>query len=507
MQSRRDQVQAHQFLVSRLTSGLLRSDPDVAESPTRRTNRGMAYGLVVGVVASAGFLLFGLLSPGGNTSWQSGHSLIIEKGTGTRYVYDGRLRPIRNYPSARLLLGADMTTDSVSAGSLAGAPHGSPVGIPGAPDALPAAEQVGAGAWQVCATARTGRDGVRKAVTVLGVNVAQEGVGVQGDQGVLAAGPDGGTYLLWQDNRFRLTGGSSAVAALGYGGTKPLPVSAAFLDSVPAGPDLVAPTVDGAGNAGPTLDGRETRVGQVFVVQTPGSVPQYYLLGGDGLVPLTATQASLALVSPTTRVKAYAGRPPTQLPLSAQALSGALAPQGSAAAATVRQAGSELPPAPPRLAAVGDTDGVCVRLEAQGMSGVQLSLTLVPAAEFGARALPPAKATVPACLAVDAIEVPPNGGSLVRALSSGGAAAGTGVYLVTDTGVKYRVPSTDAAKDLGYDLAAAQGLPASLLAMLPTGPDLSPAAAAAGTATATGVPSCGVERGGSAGAGSTSKKA
>ncbi|WEP00901.1 type VII secretion protein EccB (plasmid) [Streptomyces sp. FXJ1.172] len=494
MQSRRDQVQAHQFLVSRLTSGLLRADPDIAEPPTRRTNRGMAYGLVIGAVVSAGFLLFGLLSPGGNTSWKSGRSLIIEKGTGTRYVYDGNLRPIRNYPSARLLLGADMATESVSAGSLAGTPHGSPVGIPGAPDALPAADRLNAGAWQVCAAARTDDKGAREPVTVLGVDVGEQGTGVQGDQGILVSGPDGGTYLLWQDNRFRLTGGRTAAAALGYGGTNALPVSAAFLDSVPAGPDLVAPSVSGAGSAGPQLDGRQTRVGQVFVVQTPGAAQQYYLLGSDGLIRITTTQAALTLVSSDTRVKAYGGHTPTQLPLSAQALSGALSPQDSGAGTAVRQEGARLPSAPPKLVTVGDTDGACIRLTARGSSSLRLTLALVPVAAFETHAEPPGRAAAPACLAVDAIAVPPSGGSLVRALSSAGAGAGTAVYLVTDTGVKYRVTSAEAAKDLGYDLTEAQGLPASLLAMVPTGVDLSPEAAVAGRAAVTGVPPCEGER-------------
>lgn len=40
MQNRKDQVQAHQFVVARLTAGLLRADPDAPETPLRRTNRG-----------------------------------------------------------------------------------------------------------------------------------------------------------------------------------------------------------------------------------------------------------------------------------------------------------------------------------------------------------------------------------------------------------------------------------------------------------------------------------
>ncbi|EYT81990.1 MULTISPECIES: type VII secretion protein EccB [unclassified Streptomyces] len=491
MQSRRDQVIAHQFLVSRLTSGLLRADPDVSEPPNRRTNRGMSYGMVVAAVVSAGFLVFGLVKPGGNTSWQSGKSLIVEKGTGTRYVYDGRLHTVLNYPSARLLLGADMATVSVTANSLSTARHGTEVGIPGAPDSLPTADSLNAHPWQVCAADATTDSGAHKPLTVLAVDAAPNGTGVRADQAILAKGPDGGIYLLWQDNRFRVTGGQAALAALGYGGAGAAPVSAAFLDSLPAGPDLAAPPVTGLGGSGPALDGQATRIGQVFTVQTPGSASRYYVLGGDGLTPLTSTQAALALGDPGVRQKAYHGAAPKPVVLSAQALSGALAPAGSETGRAVRQAGSQLPAEPPALLAASESTGVCVGLDPEGGNGIRVTLTTVPAKTVVGQALPPLKALAPACLPVDGIAVAPGSGSMVRALDSSGHSTGTTTYLVTDNGVKYRLPTAGAAKALGYDFSAADGLPAALLNMLPTGPDLSPESAATGRATVTGTPTCG----------------
>ncbi|MFF2328598.1 MULTISPECIES: type VII secretion protein EccB [unclassified Streptomyces] len=490
MQSRRDQVMAHQFLVSRLTSGLLRADPDVTEPPTRRTNRGMTYGLVVAAVVSAGCLVFGLVKPGGNTSWQSGKALIVEKDTGTRYVYDGRLHTVLNYPSARLLLGAGMSTVSVSANSLSTARHGTEVGIPGAPDALPTSDHLNSHPWQVCAATRATESGGRKQLTVLAVDTELEGTGVRADQAVLVRGPDGDTYLLWQDNRFKVAGGQAATAALGYGGVTATTVSAAFLDAVPAGPDLAAPSLAGLGESGPTLDGRATRVGQVFTVETPGSAKRYYVLGGDGLTLLTPTQAALALGDPEIKQKAYQGGAPKEVVLSAQALSGALAPSGSATSTAVRRAGAQLPAEPPALLTVPGSTGVCVGLDAQDARSIRVTLSLVPAQAVVEQALPPLKALAPACLPVDGIAVAPGSGSLVRALNSSGGGTGTTTYLVTDNGVKYRVPTAAAGKALGYDLSAANGLPAQMLNMLPTGPDLSPEAAATGSATVTGTPVC-----------------
>ena len=64
MQSKRDQVQAHMFLMGRLTSGMLRSDPDAPESPQGRTNRGVAIGVIIAILLAAGSFVIGLISPG-----------------------------------------------------------------------------------------------------------------------------------------------------------------------------------------------------------------------------------------------------------------------------------------------------------------------------------------------------------------------------------------------------------------------------------------------------------
>ncbi|MFC4035940.1 type VII secretion protein EccB [Streptomyces polygonati] len=502
MQSRRDQVQAHRFVVARLTTGLLRTDPDAPESPNSRTNRGMALGGALGALIAIGFLVFGFISPGGSTAWQDPKTLILEQGTGNRYLYDGSLRPVRNYASARLIVGPDLASRTVPGGSLAGTPHGSAVGIDGAPDALPPAAGLDTGAWEVCAATRPDTSGAPVPATSLVVDADHPGTGIGGGQALLVSGPDGTYYLLWHGNRFRLASGTATADALGYGTADPLPVSAAFLDALPASTDLAPPDVPGQGGAGPELDGRATRVGQVFLVETPGSAKQYYLLQRAGLVPISTTQAALALGGPDERAKSYAGAPPVAVPIAADALNKALVPGSSVAGNDV------LPSAPPALLPVGDGQAACVRLDTAAAAasagapgtapagggaggGSRISLTLVSSAALTDPAAATAKApAAPACLPVDAVVVPPDGGSLVRALGAGGGAVGDTTYLVTDAGVKYLIPSAAAAKALGYDLGAARGVPSPLLAMVPTGPDLSPENAVLGRADTTGTPGC-----------------
>jgi type VII secretion protein EccB len=493
VQTRRDQVQAHRFVVNRLTTGLMRSDPDAPESPNSRTNRAMAFGGALGAVLAIGFLVFGLLSPGGSDAWRNPQTLVVESGTGNRYLFDGTLRPVRNYASARLIVGTRLAPRTVPAKSLAGTPHGSAVGIDGAPDALPPAGRLDQGPWEVCATTTTNDTGATTPTTTLVVDGDRPAAGLGAGQALLVRGPDDGEYLLWRGNRFRMTSGTATADALGYGTARPLEVSAAFLDAVPAGADMAPPPVPGKGTAGPVLDGRPSKVGQVFVVATPGAVKQYYLLQRSGLVPVSTTQAALVLASADERSASYGGDAPVAVPIAADALSKALV-HGSSSGAS-----DTLPPTPPALVTVDGSQAACVRVDpavpAQGAdepaTGARISLGVTAATGLAStRDGSPKAPAAPACLPVDAVLVPPSGGSLAQALDAGGAPVGATTYLVTDAGVKYLVPDAKAALALGYDMGRARGLPSPLLAMLPTGPDLSPANALAGRSAMSATPGC-----------------
>ncbi|MFI1727859.1 type VII secretion protein EccB [Streptomyces acidicola] len=486
MQTKRDQVMAHMFVMGRLTSAMLRADPDAPESPQGRTNRGVLIGIVVAVLISAGAFVFGLLKPGTSDSWRAAGTLVISKGTGSRYLYlDGRLRPVRNYASARLLVGAEMKTVNVGEASLAGTPRGMPVGVPGAPDVLPGAALLDGAPWQVCSGSPAG-----DTAATLGVARRITGTGLGKRQGLLVTGPDRETYLVWQGSRFRLDRKGNVREALGYGSHQPVAVSAGFLNALSAGPDLTPPAVPGRGGPGPELGGRPTRVGEVFTVAAPGGTERYYLLGTEGLTPITATAAALVLSDPETVAKVYGGRTASAVPLESTTLAGHLAPESDATAAGAGAAAAgALPAVPPEPVVLAAGRTACAAVES-GRAGTRVSVALVAADSLGPTAEAPGEWFTPACVAVDRVTVPPGGGALVHALGADGSDIGATLYLVTDTGMKYRVPSADALAALGYSAAQAQGLPSSLLAMVPTGPDLSPEAATLGRSSTT-TPPCG----------------
>jgi len=79
MRSRRDQVQAHAYVVGRLTSALVHAEPDAPESPLRRTGLGSFGGLLVGALAVAGFMVWGLISPASKASALTAGELLLVK--------------------------------------------------------------------------------------------------------------------------------------------------------------------------------------------------------------------------------------------------------------------------------------------------------------------------------------------------------------------------------------------------------------------------------------------
>ncbi|GGP64595.1 type VII secretion protein EccB [Streptomyces calvus] len=499
MQSKRDQVHAHSFMMGRLSSGLLMADPDAPESPLGRTTRGVVFGVLVTVLIGAGATVYGLLRPGGNDGWRDGEHLVVNRDTGARYLWtgtDGVLHPVRNYASARLIGGSALPTADVRTASLRDVPVGAPVGIPGAPESVPAADRLDGGAWHMCVSGPEGaladtsgavrNTGVNKpgATTVVaGAPVDSRGIG--GDRGVLVRGPDDTEYLVWRGSRLPLDRDSDARNALGYGSEQAVPVSAAFLDALAPGPALKPPEVPGRGQDGPELGGEASRIGQLFKVSVPGGGSTYHLLREDGLVPLTRLGAALVLGDPATQRDAYQGQSPEVRTVGADALREHGAEDAGSAGS------AELPDAPPVPQSVPRGSALCAQVDG-GDGGARIRSVLVPLTALAPVAVSEGTAgpLEKACVPTDATVVRPGHGALVRALHASGAAHAGTTYLVAENGVKYRVSSEKSLDALGYQASDIGSVPAPLLASLPTGADLDEAAASGAAEPAVTAPEC-----------------
>ncbi|GGJ95638.1 hypothetical protein GCM10010123_26860 [Pilimelia anulata] len=442
MATRQEQLDAYRFAVGRVVAALLLREPDPARSPLRRAAGAVLAGLLVAALGVAVAAVAGVVAGGGQRDWRAPNAVLLVKETGARYVHrDGRLYPVANLGSA-LLLGDGAAPRRVAAATLTGVPRGLPVGIPGAPDALPARRALLTGPWAVCAL-----PGDRPRALLYAGRPPAGGTPA-GDGGVLVSA-GGAEYLVWQQRRHRLLRPDTVRAALGWTGAPAAAVPAAFVNALGAGPDLDGRPLPGTGR--PVRALRGARVGDVYLVPgRAGGVDQYAVAVPGGLAPLTPVQASLLLAAADRGDGAP--RPLTPAAYAAAPRRPPLSPPGTG------------PASAPRLAAAGT---LCALVpDERGAAEVRLAVPGVdPAA--GVSAGPGG---------VSRVVLPPGGGVLARSAPAPGVDGA--LLLVTDLGRRYAVVDDRAQRALGYGGVAPVRLPAALVALLPAGPALDPAAAA-----------------------------
>lgn len=475
MQSRRDQVHSYQFFLHRVVSALVARESDPAELPFRRLGGAALGSVMVAVLMLAGVGIYGLVVGGGANAWRSGDTVILEQESGTRYVYrDGRLHPVLNLASARLVLGRPASVTRVSARSLLGVPRGPSLGIPGGPDGTFDNGRLLTGGWVLCSQQLDDGRGGRVAASLLGVGRGPAG-GVELDRqrAALVRDVDGrpqDLHLIWNSHRFAIDDPEPILRALGVSAASALPVAGAWLGGLPVGAALGPRRLAGAGGATTAFGGAPrppaVRVGQL--VEAPAGT--FYRVRARDLEPMTPLQKDIALASVAT-AEAYPDRVARVVPLETALL----------ATATVAAAPEPAPNAAPETrpemvspAAEDFHDGTVCASIAPGQH--------VPRIRVGAR-LPGAatgmntpQRTEQGALLADRVLVEPGWAALVEALSSADAQTGS-LHLVTDQGFRHALPNIDVAGMLGYRADRLVRLPAGLLDRIPPGPALTPDAA------------------------------
>lgn len=433
-------------MLARLSRALVAADPDLIESPTKRTRNGSLAGFLIGCLMVAGFAGYGMIVPGGSTAWRKAGTLIVEKETGNRYVLvGGVLRPVANYASAKLLLGTKMVVKQISSKSLRGVGHGVSIGIAGAPDALPVAGAGAATTWTACAVHGAGTAGTTataNATATTTVELSRRPVGTAPTTGQAFAvvNTDGARYLIWAGRRHRLTEDWLS-RVLGFDDAQLVPVTTQWLKVIAEGPDIAPIRVKKAG-AARSVGGKQAKVGQLFVFAGQNGGRNHYLLLDDGtFVPMTSIAVQIVRGDPQ-RAGAGLNTDPIELNPSQRA--------GIKESASALLA-SELPESAPASVRIGAGQAMCARYR-PGASGVEVVLGTV---------------------SQSVCSIEPQGGALVVP-GWPGQTPGASLFLITDTGMRYPVASTAVAERLGYPKGTAVAVPPPLLELLPLGPALDP---------------------------------
>ncbi|RKN43029.1 type VII secretion protein EccB [Streptomyces hoynatensis] len=457
MATTRERADAHAYDSRRRSTSLLRGADEAARDPRRRLNRTLAAGTVLAVLLMAGFGIAGWLGGGRGPALPSAGAVVVGEDGDSYVVSDGTVHPALNLSSALLVGGGQLTR--VRQATLDAAPRGLPVGIPGAPDALPDEGRLLDGDWTLCVIpAETGGSPTRTAlyVSVPGVAPGEGAAGVT----LLAQTDDGGLWLLTEGRRHALT--EAVRGLLGLQRVRPVPLPPEVLATVPEGPAITAPEPGGAGAEPQVALPFPARVGDLAHTGLQGANPQYYLVRPDGLV--SVSPLVYALLGATAGADhALDGTQAAAAPRSAEP------PPGDAA----------WPDALPRAAEPGREQPVCVSTPPGSEPGD---------APWRATVHLPGRMPEPAGLApvtsangarlglLDAVYLPPGAGALVLATTSGGT-GGTHT-LITDAGIAYPFASAEAVQRLRYDHRAAPSMPRAFVDLLPRGPVLDPEDAA-----------------------------
>ncbi|MCU1433124.1 MAG: type secretion protein EccB [Actinotalea sp.] len=462
MASKKELLEAQTFSRRRLLTAFVSGAPGGRELEPTKPLRAVVGGVALTGLLVGGSLAFGLLSPTLPAGWDH-NSLIVTKEGGSRYVaIDQVLYPVLNTTSARLLIPAgEFDVVSVGEDKIAQAERGPTVGIPGAPDDLPAPAALVRTGWLSCTGPRGGSATVLSTDEEVGalVTAGQEAV-----DGAAAGAAGQGVLVQTAGDVYLVTGGlrhlvprdqqrSGVLRAIGRDTETAWEVDARWLNLFPPGSALDPVALEGS--TAPVPAGTDVPPGAVVgsVLAVDGDEDQRYVITADGdLAPLSpfaerlyrlgagagigeqieVTAAQIASLS-TTSAAAPADWPAVRpVPL----------PEGEVGCALLVTGTSEDgEPLPAQVHLVG-TDEVVVE---PGSAVVQVDVAA---------------------------------GALVEAVAGTGL-RGT-VQLVDRTGTAFALPdaaTTDVLAQLGYAADDVTPVPQAWLSLFATGPALSRAAA------------------------------
>lgn len=285
MSTKRDLVEAHGYNRRRLITAFVSGAPGGREVEPVRQGRTIIGGVVLSVLIVAGAAVSGFLQQPPPDDWDQ-QSVVIGKQSGSRFfAFEGRLYPVINPTSARLLLGEDTEPVSIDDDVIAERDLGPAIGISGAPEVLPMTSQLVEQGWTACTNDSSG---IRLTLGQPGVSEAVSGE-------ALLVRSDSERWLLVDGRRHAVGEDEQAervLRRLGLADREPVAVPGLWLslfeESSPAAvPDFA-------------LTGRQvdTGVPGLEVAGTPVELPTgTYVLAPDGDLAPTTEFAHLVLTS------------------------------------------------------------------------------------------------------------------------------------------------------------------------------------------------------------------
>ena len=151
MATRKEQLDAFNFARRRLVANLVVPTATGSDEGAPRPVKTFATSIILSALAVVAVMVLGVFKPSAPSGWQDG--LAVDSSTGAAYItQNNELHAVYNITSARLILGTKFAKYDVPDSTLnsSGVTIGSPVGILGAPEDVPAAGNVNLTQWSFC---------------------------------------------------------------------------------------------------------------------------------------------------------------------------------------------------------------------------------------------------------------------------------------------------------------------------------------------------------------------
>ena len=443
------QVSGWRFLLRRLEHAIVRRDTRMFDDPLQFYNRSITIGVVVAAMILVGAAALALFRPQGKLG---GGDLYADNGTFQIYVsLDGRLHPVFNLTSARLILGNPANPAVVKSAELNAMTKGAWVGIPGAPHATPVAGGASS-QWALCDTVtkpESASPGLQTALLSMPLVIDSQIGPIPPDSALLASYRDRDWIITPQGRHAVDRANRALTSAVGIPVTAvPVPISDGLYNALPDAGAWQLPPIPDAGEPNTLGLPDELVIGSVFQTYT-SSGPQYHVVLPDGVAPVNATTAAALRAADSHGLVS----PPEVVPNKVVRL-----PE--------RTFDSPLPDAPLKPLSRQDAPVLCWTWD-RG-PGDQAPQKMVIAGRH--LPVPPAALGNGVTQVQGTATVYTDGGKYVR-VQSGDPRYGESLYYVDPLGVRYGLPDEQTAATIG--LASPKAAPWEVVRLLVEGPALS----------------------------------
>lgn len=429
MASNKDILNAQQFNRRRLVTAFSAGAPGGREVEPKGIFAPLIAGSIIALVMLLVPLVISRFDPTLPDDWQN-NTLVVVEGQGSRYItIDGRLRPVYNMASARLLVEpGSFRQITVGADELEGIERGSRVGLDDAPEELPAPDSLDSRHWSAC-TSESGATSAYIATTPEGMSpLGHALISVDGIKYLIA---DGVSHEIPQESE------NAVLLALGIDTESAIAADAAWLNLFSQGARIEPFSVPDVGVPVLALSSsmRNPVSGDLLEVSDASGRKRRYLVQSDG---------SVARLGEIALAMYQLGNP------------GVDTQQVDAADLSAATTGASPAPSdwPSELGAGAlDDESVCGVMRVDGGEVVPSIGAVSKIAEGG-------------------VTVRGGSGALVKATSGGTEGE---VFLVTDAGRAWALGGDvdDTLQRLGYTSENISEVPSPWLALVPTGPELS----------------------------------